>query len=39
MRQYISYSETSRKPMIQWGGKFVQYSHRVWGTHETSQVD
>jgi hypothetical protein len=22
-----------------WEGSIVQYSHRVWGTHETSQAD
>jgi hypothetical protein len=33
MNKYISYSYTSRKQ-----GSIVQYPHRVWGTHETSQV-
>jgi hypothetical protein len=36
MRQYISYSQTSGKPMVQLGESIVQYSHRVLGTHETS---
>jgi hypothetical protein len=39
VRQYISYSCTSRKPMIQLGGKFLQYSYTVWGTHETRRAD
>jgi hypothetical protein len=38
MRQYISYSYTSRKPVIQLES-IVQYSHRVWGTHEISKAD
>jgi hypothetical protein len=25
--------------MIQLGGSIVQYSHRVWGTRETSYAD
>jgi hypothetical protein len=30
MRHYISYSYTSRKPMIQLGAKYcIQYSHRI----------
>jgi hypothetical protein len=33
MKQYISYSFTSRKK-----GNFVQYSHKICGTYETSQL-
>jgi hypothetical protein len=36
MKQYISYSLTSRKPMIQLEASIVQYSHTIWGTRETS---
>jgi hypothetical protein len=36
MREYISYSWTSRKPMIQLGGK---YSDKVWSTHENNKPD
>jgi hypothetical protein len=32
IRKYISYSEIEE-------GSTVQYSHRVWGTHGTSQAD
>jgi hypothetical protein len=35
----VSYSLTSRKPMIQVNGIIVQYSDRFWDYNETSQVD
>jgi hypothetical protein len=38
IKHYISYSQTSRQPVIKLGN-IVQYFHRVWSTHETSQAD
>jgi hypothetical protein len=39
-RKYISYLQTSRRPTIRLlGGSIIQYSHRVWDTHESSQAD
>jgi hypothetical protein len=35
MRQYISYSLTSRKHIIQLGGKYCTIFHGIWGTGET----
>jgi hypothetical protein len=35
-RQYVSYAETSRRTMIQWGGKCF---HRISVTHGTNQAD
>jgi hypothetical protein len=49
MRQCISYSYTSRKPMIWLGEKYeyctvflflrAAYVNTVWGTHEATQAD
>jgi hypothetical protein len=39
MRQYISYSKTSRKLQEVRREVFCNILNRVWGTHETNQFD
>jgi hypothetical protein len=39
MRQYISCPQIARKLTIQLERSIVQYSDRVWGTHETEKFD
>jgi hypothetical protein len=38
--QYFNiYFNTILTPKDKYKGSIVQYSHRVWGTHETSEAD